>query len=98
MSIPCAHFWLINVIFDCKELGLFREMADSRLGEHMMSLEHLVLHSDGDTSTGHRANVRGFSHPSGTIWASWSLTIGRDYNPLNKTGKSSTYMWKEIQG
>ena len=62
--------WLISVVFLLKELGLFREMADSRLGEHMMSPEHLVLHSDGDMSTGHRAHVRGFTHPSGGIWVS----------------------------
>lgn len=59
--------WLISVIFLSKELGLFREMADSRLEEHTMSLEHLVLHSDGDTSTRLRASLQGFTDTLGTI-------------------------------
>lgn len=59
--------WLISVIFLSKELVLFREMADSRLEEHTMSLEHLVLHSDGDTSTRLRASLRGFTDTSSII-------------------------------
>ena len=45
MSTPVARSWLLNIIFQEKELGLPGEVTESRLGQrkHKISLDYTVV-------------------------------------------------------